>query len=178
MIKYKHFFVLVNTLTIFTLTKIKIKMKLGSEFKFGNKEDSPDFLLWQVYSQWQKGKSKVLEKFDLTSPQLTLLTSIYWLKQQKQEVTQIVLSNTANIDRMTTSTVLRTLQSKGFVTRVEHPLDTRAKTVDLSAKGQKITVLALTEVSKYNKKYFSTLGTTVKDLNKSLLNLLTQNKNE
>ena len=153
-------------------------MKLGTEFKFGNKEDSPDFLLWQVYSQWQKGKSKVLEKFDLTSPQLTLLTSVYWLKQQKQEVTQIVLSNTANIDRMTTSTVLRTLQSKGFVTRVEHPIDTRAKTVDLSAKGQKITVLALTEVSNYNKKYFSALGTTVKNFNKSLLSLLKQNKSE
>jgi len=150
-------------------------MKLDSEFKFGNKEDSPDFLLWQVYSQWQKGKSKVLEKFDLTSPQLTLLTSVYWLKQQKQEVTQIVLSNTANIDRMTTSTVLRTLQAKGFVTRIEHPIDTRAKTVDLSAKGQKITVLALTEVSKYNKKYFSALGTTVKNFNKSLLTLFSKN---
>ena len=153
-------------------------MKLDSEFKFGNKEDSPDFLLWQVYSQWQKGKSKVLENFDLTSPQLTLLTSIYWLKQQKQEVTQIVLSNTANIDRMTTSTVLRTLQSKGFVTRVEHPTDTRAKTVDLSTKGKRITVLALTAVSKYNKKYFSALGSTVRNFNKSLLTLLTQNKNE
>ena len=153
-------------------------MKLDNEFKFGNKEDSPDFLLWQVYSQWQKGKSKVLEKFDLTSPQLTLLASIYWLKQQKQEVTQIVLSNTANIDRMTTSTVLRTLQSKGFITRVEHPTDTRAKAVDLSNKGQKITVLALAAVSKYNKRYFSALGTTVKNFNKSLLNLLTQNKNE
>ena len=153
-------------------------MKLDSEFKFGNKEDSPDFLLWQVYSQWQKGKNKVLEKFDLTSPQLTLLASIYWLKQQKQEVTQIVLSNTANIDRMTTSTVLRTLQSKGFVTRVEHPTDTRAKAVDLSTKGQNITVLALAAVSKYNKKYFSALGTTVKNFNKSLLILLTQNKNE
>ena len=153
-------------------------MKLDYEFEFGNKEDSPDFLLWQVYSQWQKGKSKVLEKFDLTSPQLTLLASIYWLKQQKQEVTQIVLSNTANIDRMTTSTVLRTLQSKGFVTRVEHPTDTRAKAVDLSNKGQKITVLALTAVSKYNNKYFSALGTTAKNFNKSLLNLLTQNKNE
>lgn len=153
-------------------------MKSGSEFKFGSKEDNPDFLLWQVYSQWQKGKNKVLEKFGLTSPQLTLLTSIYWLKQQKQEVTQIVLSNTANIDRMTTSTVLRTLQSKGFVTRVEHPTDTRAKTVDLSAKGQEMTVLALTEVSKYNKKYFSTLGTAVKNFNKSLLNLLIQNRDE
>lgn len=153
-------------------------MKSEKEFEFGEKEESPDFLLWQVYSQWQKGKNKVLEKHDLTSPQLTLLASIFWLKQQKQEVTQILLSNTANIDRMTTSTVLRTLQKKELITRVEHPTDTRAKTVDLSEIGKKITVTALQTVSKYNEKYFSTLGTTTKTFNKSLLNLLTQNKYE
>jgi len=153
-------------------------MKSEKEFEFGEKEESPDFLLWQVYSQWQKGKNKVLEKYDLTSPQLTLLASIFWLKQQKQEVTQILLSNTANIDRMTTSTVLRTLQSKGFVSRIEHPTDTRAKTVDLSNIGKKITITALQTVNEYNKKYFSALGTTTKTFNKSLVSLLTQNKYE
>lgn len=153
-------------------------MKSEKEFEFGEKEESPDFLLWQVYSQWQKGKNKVLQNFDLTSSQLSLLASIFWLKQQKQEVTQILLSNTANIDRMTTSTVLRTLQKKGLINRIEHPTDTRAKTVDLSETGKKITATALRIVSKYNEKYFSVLGTTTKAFNKSLLNLLTQNKNE
>ncbi|MDO6429032.1 MarR family transcriptional regulator [Flavitalea sp. BT771] len=49
------------------------------------------------------------------------MASIYWLTQNKKEVTQILLSKTANIDRMTTSTVLRTLQAKEYVTRAEHP---------------------------------------------------------
>ena len=153
-------------------------MKPDREFKFKAEEDSPDFLLWQVYNQWQRGKNKTLEKYDLTSSQLTLLTAIYWLKQQKQDVTQILLSKTANIDRMTTSTVLRTLERKGFVSRLEHSTDTRAKTVDLSAAGKKITVTALQTVSKYNEKYFSTLGTGAKAFNKALINLLKQNKDE
>jgi DNA-binding MarR family transcriptional regulator len=153
-------------------------MKPENEFKFKAEKDSPDFLLWQVYSQWQRGKSKALEKYDLTSSQLTLLTAIYWLKQQKQEVTQILLSKTANIDRMTTSTVLRTLEKKGFLSRVEHSTDTRAKTVDLSASGKKITITALRTVSKYNEKYFSALGRGAKTFNKALLSLLKQNKNE
>jgi DNA-binding MarR family transcriptional regulator len=153
-------------------------MKSENEFKFRAEEDSPDFLLWQVYSQWQRGKNKTLEKYGLTSSQLTLLTAIYWLKQQKQEVTQILLSQTANIDRMTTSTVLRTLEKKGFVSRVEHSTDTRAKTVDLSVSGKKITVTALQTVNKYNEKYFSALGAKAKTFNKSLLNLLKQNNYE
>jgi DNA-binding MarR family transcriptional regulator len=151
-------------------------MKSQNEFNFKAEEDSSDFLLWQVYSQWQRGKNKALEKYGLTSSQLTLLTAIYWLKQKKQEVTQILLSKTANIDRMTTSTVLRTLEKKGFVSRVEHSTDTRAKTVDLSASGKKITVTALQAVSKYNEKYFSALGTNARTFNKSLINLLEQNK--
>lgn len=151
-------------------------MKLNEEFEFGKEEESPDFLLWQVYSQWQRGKNKELEKHDLTSSQLTLLASIYWLTQNKKEVTQILLSKTANIDRMTTSTVLRTLQAKEYVIRVEHPVDTRAKTVTLSARGKKITVAALEDVSKYNKKYFSALETSIKAFNKSLSILLIKNK--
>lgn len=151
-------------------------MKAVNEFKFKAVENSPDFLLWQVYSQWQRGKNKTLEKYGLTSSQLTLLTAIYWLKQQKQEVTQILLSKTANIDRMTTSTVLRTLEKKGLVSRTENSTDTRAKTVDLSASGKKITITALETVSKYNEKFFSALGASAKTFNKTLINLLKQNK--
>jgi DNA-binding MarR family transcriptional regulator len=153
-------------------------MKPENEFEFKAEEDSPDFLLWQVYSQWQRGKNRALEKYDLTSSQLTLLTAIYWLKRQKQDVTQIMLSKTANVDRMTTSTVLRTLEKKGFVSRVEHATDTRAKTVDLSASGKKITVTALQTVSKYNEKYFSALGKNVKTFNKVLINLLKEDRYE
>lgn len=168
-----------STLIIFALTFANVqRMKSENEFKFRAEEDSSDFLLWQVYSQWQRGKNKTLEKYDLTSSQLTLLTAIYWLKQQKQDVTQILLSKTANIDRMTTSTVLRTLEKKGFVSRVEHSTDTRAKTVDLSASGKKITVTALQTVSEYNEKYFSELGTNAKTFNKMLITLLKQNKHE
>lgn len=151
-------------------------MKPDKEFEFGKEEESPDFLLWQVYSQWQRGKNKELEKHNLTSSQLTLLASIYWLTQNEKEVTQSLLSKTANVDRMTTSTVLRTLQAKEYVTRIEHPVDTRAKAVALTAKGKKITVAALQDVSKYNKKYFSALEASVKSFNKSLLTLLINNK--
>jgi MarR family transcriptional regulator, organic hydroperoxide resistance regulator len=151
-------------------------MQIPEKFVFGKQEDSPDFLLWQVYSQWQRGKTKALAKHDITSSQLTILASVYWLRENGKDVTQVALSNNANIDSMTTSTVLRTLQQKGLLTRMEHPTDTRAKKVELTVKGRKATVQALTTVSEYSREYFAALGPSKNAFNNLLLTLLNQNK--
>jgi DNA-binding MarR family transcriptional regulator len=71
----------------------------------------------------------------LTHSQFVLLASIYWLSLDNQNVTQILLSNHTKIDPMTTSTVLRTLQTKGLITRQEHETDTQAKTIGLTETG-------------------------------------------
>ncbi len=121
-------------------------------------------------------EEQIAAAFDITSPQLTLLTSIYWLKQNGHSTTQITIANTANMDRMTTSTVLRTLQKKGLVSRAEHETDTRAKTVALTDEGIRVTVAALNEVNSYNISYFSALGAAQKPFIEQLLVLLEKNK--
>lgn len=147
-----------------------------SDYIFGNPQDSPEFLLWQVTNLWQKGKSVVLEKYNLTNPQMTLLVSILWLVQQKKEVTQIILSSHANVDPMTTSTVLRTLQSKGLLMREEHSIDTRAKIVVLTNEGRKLTIQALKSVEKFNRSFFNPLEKKATEFNQTLLLLLSKNK--
>ena len=105
-------------------------------FSVANAEDSTGFLLWQVTNLWQREIKKALVPFDLTHSQFVLMASIYWLTLQKQAVTQIVLSAHTKIDPMTTSTVLRTLQTKGLVSRAEHATDTRAKLELYAVQGQ------------------------------------------
>jgi DNA-binding MarR family transcriptional regulator len=73
---------------------------------------------------------------------------------------------------MTTSTVLRTLQQKGFLQRQEHLTDTRAKTVGLTEEGKKIIKKAVVTVEKFDTDFFSLLGNKTKELNKNLLILL------
>lgn len=145
------------------------------DYTFGKPEESPDFLMWQVMNQWQKGKNVILEQYSLTSPQMTLLASILWLTQQKREVTQIVLASHAHIDPMTTSTVLRTLQKKGLIIRKEHATDTRAKLVILSKEGIKLTIQALRSVESFNKNYFNPLGDKAPEFNRALMLLLSEN---
>lgn len=144
-------------------------------FSFEKAEDSTGFLLWQVTNLWQREIKKALEKYNLTHSQFVLLASIYWLTLQNEDVTQILLSNHTKIDPMTTSTVLRTLQKKGFVQRQEHSIDTRAKAVALTAEGKKITQKAVTAVETFDSEFFSPIGK-IADFNKKLLTLLREKK--
>lgn len=143
-------------------------------FSVEKAEDSSGFLLWQVTNLWQREIKKALEKYGLTHSQFVLMASIHWLTIHKQEVTQIVLSAHTKIDPMTTSTVLRTLQQKGFLQRQEHLTDTRAKTVGLTEEGKKIVKKAIVTVEKFDMEFFSKLGNKTTELNKSLLTLLEQ----
>ena len=154
-------------------------MNKYQDFRFRNIDESPDYFLWQVFSQWQKRKNKLIAELDLTSAQMNVLTTIYWLKQNGKDTIQAIISDYANMDRMTTSQVIRTLQKKGLVLRQEHPIDTRAKTVELTEIGQSIVVQALKIVDTNNQDYFSILGDSKKtfiDLLKKLLKINSMQK--
>lgn len=149
----------------------------NSDFSFDKAEESTGFLLWQVTNLWQREIKKALENYELTHSQFVLLASIHFLTLDKQKVTQILLSNYTKIDPMTTSTVLRTLQSKGLIKRQEHESDTRAKIVGLTDLGIKNIKLAIKSVEKFDKQFFESLGNQSIDFNHKLTKLL-ENKSE
>lgn len=141
-------------------------------FSVEKAEESSGFLLWQVTNLWQREIRKALEQYDLTHSQFVLLASAHWLLLHNKEVTQIGLSAHTKIDPMTTSTVLRTLQQKGFIARAEHSTDTRAKVITLTTEGKKIIKKAVVTVEKFDKDFFSQLGNKATDLNGFLQKLL------
>lgn len=143
-------------------------------FSVDKPEDSSGFLLWQVTNLWQREIKKALEQYKLTHSQFVLMASIHWLSIQKQEVTQVVLSDHTKIDPMTTSTVLRTLHLKGYVQRQEHLTDTRAKTVKLTDDGKRIIKKAVIAVEKFDSDFFSILKNKTPEFNQMLLTLLSQ----
>lgn len=143
-------------------------------FSVERAEASSGFLLWQVTNLWQREIKKALEPFDLTHAQFVLMASTHWLTLHGQEVTQIALSAHTKIDPMTTSTVLRTLQTKGFIHRKEHSTDTRAKTVGLTLDGVAVIKKAVIAVEAFDKTFFATLGEQSALFNAQLLLLLDQ----
>lgn len=145
---------------------------MENTFSVEKAEDSTGFLLWQVTNLWQREIKKALEPHGLTHSQFVLMASIHWLTLHDKEVTQIVLSAHTKIDPMTTSTVLRTLQQKGFIQRQEHLTDTRAKTVVLTEEGKKVINGAILLVESFDKDFFASLGLELNSFNEKLLVLL------
>jgi DNA-binding MarR family transcriptional regulator len=147
---------------------------VDNTFSVEQAEDSSGFLLWQVTSLWQRKIRDSLKQYDLTHSQYVLLTCLHWLNLHEQEVTQIVLSSYSKIDPMTTSTVLRTLQQKGFIQRQEHSTDTRAKKIDITKEGKEIIKKAVVTVETADKDFFALLGDTTNKFNETLVALIKQ----
>lgn len=148
------------------------------EFQFKSPNDSPGYLLGQVTMLWQRKLKKVLDPLNLTHTQFVLLAALGWLSKKNTDVTQVDIANQSNTDRMMVSKVLRTLEKKKFISRQEHPIDTRAKVIKLTNAGAEVLQKALTAVENADIEFFSVLGDNLSTFNKNMFNLIEQNKEE
>lgn len=148
------------------------------EFQFKSPNDSPGYLLGQLTMLWQRKLKKVLDPLNLTQTQFVLLAALGWLSKKNNAVTQVDIADQSNTDRMMVSKVLRTLEQKKFITRQEHPTDTRAKVIKLTNEGAKVLQKALTTVENADIEFFSVLGNNLPTFNQNMTNLTEQNKDE
>lgn len=136
------------------------------------------FLFWQIMKTWQRSKLKMLDEFGLTGPQLEVLSAVCHLSNPNEEVTQTLISNWTNIDRMTVSTILRNLENKKLIKRTPSKIDTRAMTVEITPEGEKLSAEAIYKVRVSTAKVMKCIDEDIlkKEL-KVLLNVLTETKN-
>lgn len=148
------------------------------DFQFKSPNDSPGYLLGQLTMLWQRKLKKVLDPLNLTQTQFVLLAALGWLSKKNNAVTQVDIADQSNTDRMMVSKVLRTLEQKKFISRQEHPTDTRAKVIKLTNEGAKVLQKALTTVENADIEFFSVLGNNLPTFNQNMTNLTEQNKDE
>jgi len=117
-----------------------------------------DSLMWKVTKLLTKQKKILLDEFDLTCSQFEILAAIYeFTKDKKNEVIQINLSEKANIDPMTTSTVLRNLQKRNLIKRERGLVNTRTVEVELTTEGEKLYCLAQQKLNRMTKDIYQNL---------------------
>ncbi|EDM34626.1 transcription regulator [Pedobacter sp. BAL39] len=145
------------------------------EFHFKKPEDSPGYLLGQLTMLWQRKQKRVLDPLDLTHTQFALLCALAWLSRDSDKVTQVDIANQGNADRMMVSKVLRTLEEKKFITRYEHPTDTRAKTIKLTPEGEVVLQKAIVAVETADLDFFHKLGADLTTFNSKMAELIEQN---
>lgn len=146
------------------------------EFKFKAPNESPGYLLGQLTLLWQRKQKKVLDPLNLTQTQFVLLAALGWLSRENDQVTQVDIANQGNADRMMVSKVLRTLESKKFISRREHQTDTRAKVIQLTHEGTQILQKALTAIENADIDFFSAIGSDLALFNQNMVRVIEQNK--
>lgn len=129
----------------------------------------------KVYNLWHRSIKKELGSLNLTHPQFVVLSSLGYLSQSNEEITQISISKLADIDAMTISTIIKNLEKSKLVVRQESKNDTRAKSVKLTNEGQLILNKALPIVEEIDINFFGALKSDKELFNTFLITLVEKN---
>lgn len=129
----------------------------SSRFK-DDAESSTGLLFIRVYNKWHSIINQELRKLGITHPQFVILTTLNFLSQSNDNVTQVSISKLADMDVMSVSQIIRGLEKKDFIGRTPNPKDSRANAVILLPKGQEMVKLALPVVEKIDDDFFGILN--------------------
>jgi MarR family transcriptional regulator, organic hydroperoxide resistance regulator len=115
--------------------------------------ESPGFLLWKISNAWQRAQRLALQPLGLTHSQFVVLATVTWFGAS-ETLTQARVAQLAGIDPMTTSQVLRALQTAGLIERDEHPTDPRAKQIVATRAGRDLARKAVVVVEETDAAFF------------------------
>ena len=90
-------------------------------------------------------------------PEVRVLTTLNFLSQSDDNVTQVSIAKLADMDVMSASQIIRGLEKKEFIERTTNPEDSRANSVILLPKGQEMVRLDLPIVEKIDEEFFGAL---------------------
>jgi DNA-binding MarR family transcriptional regulator len=119
--------------------------------------ESPGFLLWKVSNAWQRRQRAALLPFGLTHSQFVLLATATWFGA-KETLTQARLAELSGVDPMTTSQIVRTLETADLLKRRDHPDDPRAKAIAVTDAGRERARKALVAVEDTDAAFFAPLA--------------------
>lgn len=137
----------------------KVDWKTLSHFE--GPEQSPGFLLWQVSSQWRRLIEEALSTLGLTHPQFVLLASLGWLTRHRATISQVELAQHCKMDISMTSQVLRSLEQKGHIKRLQMKGNERSKFPCLTPSGSQLIEKAIPLVEQIDKNFFQKLDSDV-----------------
>ncbi len=126
-------------------------------FGFQVPEDSPGFMLWQMTVAWQDAIKRALKPYNISHIQHVILAILLWFERSDEAPSQITLSRMANLDKMTVSKALRSLEERGYVTRYASESDSRAKQMELTEKGRELASILVPLVEKTDEVFFERL---------------------
>lgn len=142
-------------------------------FGFDTPEDSPGFVLWKTTMIWQRKIKNALDVYGVSHAQFVIMATLMWFGSHGYNTTQVLIVNQTKLDKMTVSKSLKKLVQLGFVNRIEHESDTRAKSVSLTEKGQEMITTLVPIVEGVDDLFFSKASQEEQQSIKNILSKLT-----
>lgn len=134
-------------------------------------DESPGYLLWRTSISWRRAIEEKLKPLHLTHPQFVILASVAWLTKTSELVSQIDIANQAGLDPNTTSQILRGLEAKKLIMRLQTKNE-RNKNPVLTEEGAKALKEAMLAVERVNTQFFAPLKANQSELVAALQKLL------
>jgi DNA-binding MarR family transcriptional regulator len=129
-------------------------------------------LLWQVTLRWRAAVDRAVAPLGLTHAQYSLIGSLYGLTRQGRTPSQRELADSAGLEQIYVSKLIRGLADAGLVTRSENPADSRARQLSLTAKGVEVTEAAVGVVHALQRELTAPLGGPSGPRNRALISTL------
>jgi DNA-binding MarR family transcriptional regulator len=123
-----------------------------------NADASTGLIFIRVYNKWHTTIKDELRKIGITHPQFVVMTVLNFLGQSEEFVSQASIAKMADMDVMSVSQIIRSLEANGYLARAANPKDTRAYALHLLDKGQEAIRLALPIVEKIDDDFFGVLS--------------------
>jgi DNA-binding MarR family transcriptional regulator len=138
-------------------------------------ENYPGFILWQASNIWCRNVKNELKGSGTTFTQFTILMSLIYLSRQNEHINQKQIAQHAKLDVMMTSDVLKTLESKKFVTRSQNPNDKRHKFLKITSKGIDLILKIFEHVNQADISFFKVIENDMQSLIDPLKKLIRTN---
>lgn len=102
----------------------------------------------------------MLRPLELTHAQMVLLGSLWWMEDRTGPPSQRELADHAGTDRMMTSQVVRALQRRGLIMRIEDPDDARVWRLRLTGDGRELAERAVKVMDALDDEFFAEINRT------------------
>ena len=145
----------------------RVEKSTPEVFKKSMQLSVPFFILHKKI--YDKGESLILKEFNINQSELDVLSALYYEGEDK-----FTMSPTSLYDFMLFSSggmtkLLKKLENKHLIKRIENTLDKRSKLVQITDLGIEVMLEALKNIVSIEDEYFSKLNKTEQDTFKKLI---------
>jgi len=118
---------------------------------------------------YETGEAIILNDFNINQSELDVLASLYYMSEGTCTLTPTQLYDVMLFSSGGMTKLLKKLEVRKFITRIDNKEDKRSKLVKITDLGIKVTTTALNKVVTYEDKYFSKLNIKEQELFKTLI---------